>query len=248
MGATEWAVVVSGGASGLGEAVVRDLAGRGARAAVLDRDATRGARVAEETGAALVEADVTDEESVGRALVAARDAMGGLTACVCCAGIAPAERTVGRQGPHSLDTFRRTLDVNLLGSFAVASRAAALMADGDGEERGTIVLTASVAAFEGQKGQAAYAASKGGVAALVLPMARDLASLGVRVVGIAPGVFRTPMLEGLGSEVMDGLAADVVFPRRLGEPSEFAHAVRYALEARYLNGTVIRLDGGLRMP
>ena len=160
-----------------------------------------------------------------------------------------AERTVGRAGPHGLDAFRRALDVNLTGSFLVASRAAALMAlaPWDGE-RGAIVLTASVAAFEGQKGQAAYAASKGGVAALVLPMARDLASLGIRVVAIAPGVFRTPMLEGLGAEVMDGLAADVLFPRRLGDPAEFAHAVRFALEAGYLNGAVIRLDGGLKMP
>ena len=166
-----------------------------------------------------------------------------MTACVACAGIATAERTVGRAGPHGLDAFRRTLEINLTGSFAVASRAAAVMEGG-----GAIVLTASVAAFEGQRGQAAYAASKGGVAALVLPMARDLASRGVRVVAIAPGVFRTPMLEGLGREVMDELAADVPFPHRLGEPAEFAHAVRFAIEAGYLNGTVIRLDGGLRMP
>ena len=240
--------VVTGGASGLGEAAARGLAGAGARVAILDRDEARGRRVAGEIGAAFEVVDVTDEASASRALEAARRAMGGLNACVTCAGIASAERTVGRSGPHAMEAFRRALDVNLVGSFAVASRAAALMAENEGEERGAIVLTASVAAFEGQKGQAAYAASKGGVAALVLPMARDLASMGVRVVALAPGVFRTPMLEGLGAEVMDGLASDVLFPRRLGDPAEFAHAVRFALEAGYLNGTVIRLDGGLRMP
>ena len=239
--------VVTGGASGLGEAVARGLRGAGARVAILDRDEARGRRVADEIDAAFEAVDVTDEASVGRALEAARASMGGLDACVACAGVALAERTVGRSGPHGMRAFRRALDVNLVGSFAVASRAAALMAENPGEERGAIVLTASVAAFEGQKGQAAYAASKGGVAGLVLPMARDLASLGIRVVAIAPGVFRTPMLEGLGSEVMEGLAADVPFPRRLGDPAEFAHAVRFALEAGYLNGTVIRLDGGLRM-
>ncbi len=242
--------VVTGGASGLGEAVARGLRQAGARVAILDRDEARGMGVADEIGAAFAAADVTDEGSVARALEAAREAMGGLDACVACAGIASAERTVGRSGPHRMEAFRRAIDVNLVGSFTVASRAAALMAEGAGDpggERGVIVLTASVAAFEGQKGQAAYAASKGGVAALALPMARDLASMGVRVVAIAPGVFRTPMLEGLGAEVMDGLAADVLFPRRLGDPAEFAHAVRFALEAGYLNGTVIRLDGGLRM-
>ena len=250
MDASQAAAVVAGGASGLGEAAARGLRAAGARVAILDRDEARGARVAEEIGAAFEPVDVTDEGSVARAVEAARDAMGGLDACVACAGIASAQRTVGRRGPHSMQAFRRAVDVNLVGSFAVASRAAALMAEGvgEGEERGAIVLTTSVAAFEGQKGQAAYAASKGGVAGLVLPMARDLASLGIRVVAIAPGVFRTPMLEGLGPEVMDGLAADVLFPRRLGDPAEFAHAVRFVLEAGYLNGTVIRLDGGLRMP
>ena len=246
---SEVAAVVTGGASGLGEAAARGLRGAGGRVAILDRDEARGARVAEEIGAAFAAVDVTDEGSVARALDAARGAMGGLNACVACAGVAAAERTVGRGGPHGAAAFRRALDVNLTGSFLVASRAAALMAQAPGGgERGAIVLTASVAAFEGQKGQAAYAASKGGVAGLVLPMARDLASLGIRVVALAPGVFRTPMLEGLGAEVMDGLAADVLFPRRLGDPAEFAHAVRFALEAGYLNGTVIRLDGGLRMP
>lgn len=243
----EVAAVVTGGASGLGEAVARALREAGARVAILDRDAARGLAVAEAIGAAFEAVDVTDEPSVERALGAARAAMGGLDACVCCAGIASAERTVGRAGPHGMAAFRRAIDVNLVGSFAVASRAAALMAGNAGEARGVIVLTASVAAFEGQRGQAAYAASKGGVAAMTLPMARDLAALGVRVVAIAPGVFRTPMLEGLGAAVMDGLAADVLFPRRLGDPAEFAHAVRFAIEASYLNGAVIRLDGGLRM-
>ena len=242
MRAQEARAIVTGGASGLGEAVARDLREAGASVTILDRDEARGAQVARAIGAGFEAADVTDEGSVTRAVGAARDAMGGLDVCVCCAGIASAERTVGRGGPHDIAAFRRAIEINLVGTFLVGSRAAAAMEGG-----GVIVLTASIAAFEGQRGQAAYAASKGGVAALCLPMARDLASLGVRVVAIAPGVFRTPMLEGLGQEVMDGLAADVLFPRRLGDPAEFAAAVRHAVEADYLNGTVIRLDGGLRM-
>ena len=226
--------VVTGGASGLGAATVAHLRARGARAVVLDREVA---------GPGDLRCDETDADAVAAALDADVAAMGGLTAAICCAGIATTEKTLGRDGPHRLESWRRTLEVNLTGSFNVARLAAERMTSG-----GAIVLTASVAAFDGQKGQAAYAASKAGVAGLALPMARDLAREGIRVVAIAPGIFRTPMLEGLGQEVMDGLAADVVHPRRLGDPAEFAALAAFILECDYLNGTTIRLDGGLRMP
>ncbi|MGR3541677.1 MAG: SDR family NAD(P)-dependent oxidoreductase [Hasllibacter sp.] len=225
--------IVTGGASGLGAAAAAALREIG-EVVVLDRAAADGPSEV---------CDVTDEASVRAAVAAARDRMGGLSVCVNCAGVATAERVLGRKGPHRMDSFRRTVEVNLIGTFNVAVAAAAAMEGG-----GVIVNTASVAAFEGQKGQAAYAASKGGVAALTLPMARDLAGAGIRVVAIAPGVFRTPMLEGLGQEVMDGLAEDVVHPPRLGDPAEFGALVRNAVENGYLNGCTIRLDGALRMP
>jgi NAD(P)-dependent dehydrogenase (short-subunit alcohol dehydrogenase family) len=251
MNFTETAAIVTGAASGLGAATADALRARGAQVTILDRDAARGLATAERIGASFAEADVTDADSAAAAVAAAVAAMGRITVCVNCAGIATAARTLGRDGPHPLDSFRRTVDINLVGSFNVARLAAAEMArndpDADGQ-RGVIVNTASVAAFEGQKGQAAYAASKAGIAGLSLPMARDLASQGIRVNAIAPGVFRTPMLEGLGQEVMDGLAADVTFPRRLGEPAEFAALACFMIECNYLNGTVIRLDGALRMP
>ncbi|MEM6276063.1 MAG: SDR family NAD(P)-dependent oxidoreductase, partial [Pseudomonadota bacterium] len=193
--------------------------------------------------------DVTEEASVSAALEQAAEAMGGLTCAISCAGIATAERTLGRKGPHKLESFRRTIDINLTGSFNVARLSAEIMAGNpDGEETGVIINTASVAAFDGQKGQTAYAASKGGVAALSLPLARDLASLKIRAMTIAPGIFRTPMLEGLGQDVMDGLAADVVHPARLGLPQEFARLATFIYECPYLNGTTIRLDGALRLP
>lgn len=243
--------VVTGGASGLGNATVRFLAASGAQVVLLDRDTARGTEQAAEIGAGFQKCDVTDEGSVQAALSAAADHMGGLTAAVNCAGIATAEKTLGRNGPHGLDSWKRTIDINLTGSFNVGRLAAEIMSknkpDADGQ-RGVIVNTASIAAFEGQKGQAAYAASKGGIAALALPMARDLASVGVRCMAIAPGIFRTPMLESLGQEVMDGLAADVTFPKRLGDPQEYARTVGFILTCPYLNGSVIRIDGALRMP
>lgn len=245
------AALVTGAASGLGAATARALRAAGAAVTIADRDADRGAATAAAIGATFTPCDVTVDASAAAAVAAATGAMGRLTLLVNCAGIATAERTLGRAGPHALDSFRRTLDINLAGSFNMARLAAAAMAsnapDADGE-RGVIVHTASVAAFDGQKGQAAYAASKGGIAALVLPMARDLASLGIRVMAIAPGVFLTPMLEGLGADVMAGLARDVQHPKRLGRPEEFAATVRFIAECAYLNGTVIRLDGALRMP
>jgi NAD(P)-dependent dehydrogenase (short-subunit alcohol dehydrogenase family) len=242
--------VVTGAASGLGEATARHFADQGARVTLFDRDAARGRVVAEDIGGYFVETDVTDEASVQDAIGTARDRMGRITTAVNCAGIADAAKTVGRDGPHPLEMFRRTIDINLTGTFNVARLAAAAMQantpDNDGT-RGVIINTASIAAFDGQKGQTAYAASKGGVAGLCLPMARDLASLGIRVMTIAPGIFMTPMLAGLPQEVQDQLAADVPCPPRLGNPEEYARLAGFIVATGYLNGEVIRIDGALRM-
>jgi NAD(P)-dependent dehydrogenase (short-subunit alcohol dehydrogenase family) len=216
----------------------------------LDRDNTRGPKVAAEIGATYVETDVTSEESVAAAIAAATQAMGRITAAINCAGIASAAKTLGRDGPHPLDMFKRTIDVNLVGSFNVARLAAAQMAKNapapDGA-RGVIINTASVAAFDGQKGQAAYSASKGGIVGMTLPMARDLGREGIRVMTIAPGLFLTPMLMGLPEDVQASLAADVTCPQRLGDPAEYGALARFIVECGYLNGEVIRLDGALRM-
>ncbi|WP_299042230.1 SDR family NAD(P)-dependent oxidoreductase [uncultured Tateyamaria sp.] len=242
--------VVTGGASGLGEATARHLAAQGAQVTLLDRDSDRGKQVASEIGGHFVETDVTDETSVSRAIDHARDKMGGITAAVNCAGIALGIKTVGRDGAHPLPAFQKTIDINLVGSFNVARLAAAAMAENDPEPdgaRGVIINTASIAAFDGQKGQAAYAASKGGIVGMTLPMARDLASSGVRVMTIAPGIFKTPMLAGLPDDVQAALAADVPNPARLGDPNEYARLAAFIVEMGYLNGEVIRLDGALRM-
>lgn len=247
---TDAKAIVTGAASGLGEATARALRAAGAQVTILDRDAERGQRVADEIGAGFQPVDVTDEASAEAAITAASQAMGGVSVCVNCAGIATGEKTVGREGPHRLESFRRTIDINLVGSFNIARLAAAEMAKNApdaGGERGVIVNTASIAAFDGQKGQAAYAASKGGIAGLSLPMARDLASLGIRVMAIAPGIFKTPMLIGLGEEIMNALAADVTCPKRLGDPAEYADLVKFIISCGYLNGEVIRIDGALRM-
>jgi NAD(P)-dependent dehydrogenase (short-subunit alcohol dehydrogenase family) len=242
--------VVTGAASGLGRATAAGLADAGARVFIFDRDAERGEATAAAIGARFLSVDVTDERSVADAFARVVDDAGRVDALVNCAGVATAEKTLGRDGPHRIESFRRTLDINLIGSFNCARLASEIMSQNppsrDGA-RGVIVHTASIAAFEGQKGQAAYAASKGGVAAMTLPMARDLASVGIRVNAIAPGVFLTPMLEGLGEEVQQALAAEVVFPKRLGDPAEFAALVRFILTCGYMNGEVIRLDGALRM-
>jgi NAD(P)-dependent dehydrogenase (short-subunit alcohol dehydrogenase family) len=244
------AALITGGASGLGEATARHFRSQGAQVTLLDRDPVRGADVATEIGAGFVETDVTDEASVAAAIASARDRMGRITAVVNCAGIATGAKVLGRDGPHPLDAFRGTIDINLVGTFNVARLAAAAMAanapDADGA-RGVIVNTASIAAFDGQKGQAAYAASKGGIVGLSLPMARDLAREGIRVMAIAPGVFATPMMRGLPQEVQDELAAEVTFPKRLGDPKEYARLAAFIVECGYLNGEVIRLDGALRM-
>lgn len=242
--------VITGGASGLGEATARHFIAQGAQVTLLDRDTERGTAIAAEIGATFAETDVTDEASVAAAIAKATEVMGGITAAVNCAGIAYGIKTVGRDGPHPLDAFQRTIDINLVGSFNVARLAAAEMAKNAPEPdgaRGVIINTASIAAYDGQKGQAAYAASKGGVVGMTLPMARDLASSGVRVMTIAPGIFLTPMLQGLPDEVQAQLAADVPNPARLGDPSEYGRLAGFIVEMGYLNGEVIRLDGALRM-
>lgn len=234
-------IIVTGGSSGLGAACVAHFRGQGARVSVFDLSAE---------GPDAYAVDVTAEEAVAQAVDAASIAMDGVTAVVNCAGIAVGAKTFGKNGPHDLGLFRKTIDVNLIGSFNVSRLAAAEMAKNDPNadgERGVIVNTASVAAFDGQKGQAAYAASKAGIAGMSLPMARDLAGFGIRVCAIAPGIFLTPMLEGLGEEIIAGLSADVLFPKRLGKPEEFAQLAGFIISAPYLNGETIRMDGGLRM-
>ncbi|WP_170375696.1 SDR family NAD(P)-dependent oxidoreductase [Ruegeria atlantica] len=242
--------IITGGASGLGEATARHFAERGAQVTILDRDAVRGTQVAEEIGGHFAETDVTNEESAAAAIDQAMNNMGQITAAVNCAGIAYGIKTVGKDGPHPLDAFQRTIDINLVGTFNVSRLAAAEMAKNDPEPdgaRGVIINTASIAAFDGQKGQAAYAASKGGVVGMTLPMARDLASTGIRVMAIAPGIFMTPMLAGLPEEVQQQLAADVPNPARLGDPREYGRLAGVIVEMGYLNGEVIRIDGALRM-
>jgi NAD(P)-dependent dehydrogenase (short-subunit alcohol dehydrogenase family) len=243
--------VISGAASGLGEATARALSGRGMVPAIFDLNAEAGENVARETGGRFFSVDVTDATSVSDALSQVAGEMGTIRVAVSCAGIAPAAKTVSRGEAHDPDLFSKTIAVNLIGTFNLASQAAARMVaaepmDGDGT-RGVIVNTASVAAYEGQVGQIAYAASKGGVAGLTLPMARDLADKGVRVAAIAPGLFLTPMLKGLPQEVQDSLGAQVPFPSRLGDPAEFAALVGHIIDNPMLNGSVLRLDGAIRL-
>jgi NAD(P)-dependent dehydrogenase (short-subunit alcohol dehydrogenase family) len=241
--------VITGGASGLGLATATLFRENGAQVTIFDRD-PNGQAVAANIGAHFVLTDVTDENSVQAAVALASSKMGGISAAVNCAGIATGEKTVGRDGPHSIEAFQRTIDINLIGTFNVSRLAAVEIAKtepaSDGA-RGVIINTASIAAFDGQKGQAAYAASKAGIAGMTLPMARDLANLGVRVMAIAPGIFMTPMLEGLGEEIQAGLAASVTCPKRLGDPSEYASLAKFIVESGYLNGETIRIDGALRM-
>jgi NAD(P)-dependent dehydrogenase (short-subunit alcohol dehydrogenase family) len=249
--------LVTGGASGLGEATARMLAGEGAKVAIFDLNEERGRAVAAEIGAVFRPVNVSDEASVEAGLEAARAANGIERILVNCAGIAPGRRTVSRKRdtgeliPHDLATFRRTVEVNLIGTYAMAARCAAGMASLDPVTpdggRGVIVNTASVAATDGQIGQAAYAASKGGVVGLTLPVARDLADYGIRVVTILPGLFETPMFDTVPEELRRSLAAGVPFPPRLGRPEEYAKLVRAVIDNDMLNGEAIRLDGALRM-
>ncbi|KGJ20288.1 SDR family oxidoreductase [Paracoccus sanguinis] len=239
--------VVTGGASGLGAATAAHFRARGAQVVILDREAA-GEGYAEGLGAGFARTDVTDEASVTAALDAAVERMGGIDVCVNCAGIVIGERTLGREGAHRLDSFRRTIEVNLIGSFNVLRLAAERMArNGRAEDNGVIVNTASIAAFDGQAGQAAYAASKAAIAGMTLPIARDLARSAIRVCAIAPGIFGTPMLRGLPQDVQDGLAAEVTNPKRLGDPDEFARLAAFIVENPYMNGETIRIDGALRM-
>ena len=246
------AAVVTGGGSGMGAETARRLAAAGAKVAVLDLDEAAAVAVATEIGGIGLAGDVTDAAGVEDAVATARAAHGSARICVNCAGIAPAQRIVGRNGPAPLDGFRRVVEVNLIGAFNVMRVCAADMAGlepvNETGERGVMIATASVAAYEGQIGQAAYAASKAGLAGMTLPLARDLASLGIRVMTIAPGLMDTPMLAGLPGDVRDRLAASAPFPRRLGRPGEFADLVEHVIANAMLNGSVIRLDGAIRLP
>lgn len=241
--------IVTGGASGLGEGTVRMLAAHGAKVVVADLQEERGQSVATETGGIYIKCDVS-QETDGQAAVAAAAALGKLMGLVNCAGIAPAVKTVGRDGAHPLATFAKCISVNLVGSFNMIRLAAEAMAKNEPEatgERGVLISTASVAAYDGQMGQAAYSASKGGIVGMTLPIARDLARNGIRNMTIAPGIFGTPMMFGMPQEVQDALAASVPFPSRLGTPADYAKLVKHIIENEMLNGEVIRLDGAIRL-
>ena len=245
------AAVVTGGGSGLGAAVVRRLSAAGAKVAVLDVNVEAARAIASETAGAAIRCDVADPDAAAAALAEARERHGPARLLVNCAGIGTAKRILGRDGPQPLRDFERVIRVNLLGTFNMMRLAAASMAEleplADGE-RGVVVSTASVAAFEGQVGQAAYAASKGGIVSLTLPAARELAQFGIRVLTIAPGLFLTPLLAELPEDVQASLAASIPFPKRLGRPDEFAELVLHCAANLSLNGEVIRLDGALRLP
>lgn len=244
------AVIVTGGASGLGAATARLLAERGAQVALFDLNVDIGSVVAREIGGTIHSVDVTDEESVTGGIIAAEEAHGTARLLVNCAGVAPAMKAVGRDfAPHPIGSFRKAVEINLVGSFLVASRFAARLEQAEpvDEERGLIVNTASVAAFDGQIGQAAYAASKGGVVGLTLPLARELAQWKIRVMTIAPGIFWTPMLAGLPQAAQDSLGQQVPHPSRLGRPEEYAMLVESIVRNPMLNGETIRLDGAIRM-
>ncbi|MGC3984201.1 MAG: 3-hydroxyacyl-CoA dehydrogenase [Pseudorhodoferax sp.] len=241
--------IVTGGASGLGEGTAKALAAKGGRVVVADLQQDKGEALAREIGGAFVRCDVS-QEADGQAAVAKAVELGKLMGLVNCAGIAPAEKTVGKNGAHGLATFQKTLMVNLLGSFNMIRLAAEAMGRNAPEatgERGVLISTASVAAYDGQIGQAAYSASKGGVVGMTLPIARDLAKAGIRNMTIAPGIFGTPMLFGMPQEVQDALAASVPFPSRLGTPSDYARLAIHIFENDMLNGEVIRLDGAIRL-
>ena len=244
------AAVVTGGASGLGAATAEMLARNGARVAILDRDADRGTAKAAEIGGRFFSVDVTDGAAVAAALAEAQATHGVARILVNCAGIGSAQKTVGREAAaHDLAMFRRVIEVNLIGSFNVLSKFAAALSTADlvGEERGVAINTASVAAYDGQVGQAAYAASKGGIVAMTLPIARDLAQHAIRVVTIAPGLFLTPLLQGLPEAAQESLGKQVPFPPRLGQPSEYAQLAEAIIANPMLNGETIRLDGAIRM-
>ncbi|MEY4757563.1 MAG: hypothetical protein RJA34_2461 [Pseudomonadota bacterium] len=241
--------VVTGGASGLGEGTARMLAANGATVVIADMQIEKGEAIAKDIGGAFVKCDVSSEAD-GQAVVAKAVSMGKFMGLVNCAGIAPAEKTVGKNGAHALGVFAKVLQVNLLGSFNMIRLSAEAMAKNEPEstgERGVLISTASVAAYDGQIGQAAYSASKGGVVGMTLPIARDLARSGIRNMTIAPGIFGTPMMFGMPQDVQDALAAAVPFPSRLGTPQDYAKLAKHIIENDMLNGEVIRLDGAIRL-
>ena len=241
--------IVTGGASGLGEGTARMLAEAGGKVVVADMQADKGEAIAKELGGAFVQCDVSDE-SQGQAVVAKAVSMGKLMGLINCAGIAIGEKTVGKDGPHKLGAFTKTIQVNLIGSFNMIRLAADAMCKNEPEstgERGVLISTASVAAYDGQIGQAAYSASKGGIVGMTLPIARDLARNGIRNMTIAPGIFGTPMMFGMPQSVQDSLAASVPFPSRLGTPADYAKLAKHIIENDMLNGEVIRLDGAIRL-
>ena len=249
--------IVTGGSSGLGEATARALATKGAKVALFDLNEASGKAIAEEIGGVFCKVDVTDEASVDAGFAKAREAHGQERVLVCCAGIAPAGKTVRRDretGAAShldIGAFRKALDINLVGTFQCVAKAAQGMMDldpvNDHGERGAVVMTASVAAQDAQVGQAAYSASKAGVAGMTLPIARDLMSEGIRVNTILPGIFHTPMMDGFSQQVQNSLAAQVPFPKRLGQPEEYASAAIYLVEHEYMNAATMRVDGAIRM-
>lgn len=244
------AAIVTGGASGLGAASARKLAANGAKVAIFDLNAELGEKLAAEIGGQFFNVNVADDEAVVSAVEAAEAGQGVARILVNCAGVGPPAKTVDREGkPHPLDGFRKIIEINLIGTFNVISKVAARLssAENGGEERGVIINTASVAAFDGQVGQAAYSASKGGIVGMTLPIARDLAQFGIRVVTIAPGLFLTPLLQGLPEAARESLGRQVPFPSRLGRPEEFALMVESIVVNPMLNGETIRLDGAIRM-
>ncbi len=241
--------IITGGASGLGAATARMLAENGGKVLLADVQVDAGEKLAAQLQGKFVKCDVT-QEADGKAVLQAALALGPLRGLINCAGVAPAVKTVGKEGPHPLDIFQRAININLVGSFNMARLAADAMAQSEasGEgERGIILNTASIAAYDGQMGQVAYAASKAAIVGMTLPMARDLARLGIRVMTIAPGIFETPMLLGMPQEVQDALGKMVPFPPRLGKPAEYAHLAKTVIENIMLNGETIRLDGAIRM-
>lgn len=250
---SELKAIVTGGASGLGEGTVREIVKAGGQVAIFDKNVDRGEEIAAELGdrAIFAKVDVTSEEDVAAGIAAAAGAFGGINAAVNCAGIAIASKLASKGEPHRLDWYKKVIDVNLSGTFNVMRLAAVKMEENEPDEdgcRGAIVNTASIAAYDGQKGQVAYAASKGGVVGMTLPVARDMGRSGIRINTIAPGLFMTPMAAGLGDEIIAELSKDIIFPKRFGKPSEYGRLAVFMLTHPYLNGETIRLDGAIRLP
>jgi NAD(P)-dependent dehydrogenase (short-subunit alcohol dehydrogenase family) len=245
-----YAALVTGGGSGLGRATAAKLAALGAKVAIVDINIEAAQEVAAKIGGIAIACDVVDAEQTAAAMAQARDTIGPARILINCAGIAPARRVVGRDGPMPLEDFARVINVNLIGTFnaiRLAARAMSTLDPLDDGERGVIVSTASVAAYDGQIGQAAYAASKGGVVSMMLPIARELSQFGIRLCAIAPGIFNTPMVSGMPEEVQQSLAASIPFPKALGRPEQYADLALHIIENHYLNGEVIRLDGAVRL-